>query len=676
MFVTAVMKHLTGAVLLEDADKVAQIFLKYGVVEPVAVKNLEQADREGLNESFNTALYERVSELRRHIETLLALGNISIPLIREDVVEKMQAVNLENCQKLLATVDSEVTALRSQQQALQEKIHHKQELLRSFSKNQSESSNALLRFREDKTASEMLRVRAGRVKKIFFAALNQKLRERFNISMSTNQEEHNVLIKLVYLADREQEINQVLQQAQWTEIPLEDVIIASEEASIQDIENDIVKMQEQQLQLKKEFVRRISRYKEDLTENWTRLHVNELYSRLRGGFSNTRYMSFFSGWIPQNIIKKITADLCQATNNHIVYEIRDAEDVKDNTGKRIEPPTAMQNPKILKPFETLVKTYGVPAYNTIDSTLPVAFLFVVMFGLMFADAGHGAVIAIGGLISMMINQKNKRDLGFLMTCCGLSSIITGILFGSYFGFPLTMPIWFDFEAVANNQPSHYSLQTTITNINDVFKLSIQFGITVISLSYVFNWINRMRRHEWIELLLERNGILGGWMYGVGIYLMWNYVASNYQNFGNTSQMGWMLGMPVLLLFLAEPAKYFFYERKEGEHKFKMTMLGEWVGHWLLEIFEFVVNSLSNTMSFIRVSGLGMAHVILMSTFYGMAKNMPFASKIIVMVLANVIVITLEGLSAAINSVRLNYYEFFSRYFIGGGRMYQPVKLNE
>lgn len=82
------------------------------------------------------------------------------------------------------------------------------------------------------------------------------------------------------------------------------------------------------------------------------------------------------------------------------------------------------------------------------------------------------------------------------------------------------------------------------------------------------------------------------------------------------------------------------------------------------------------MSFIRVSGLGMAHVILMSTFYTMASHMPFIAKIIVMLLANVIVITLEGLSAAINSVRLNYYEFFSRYFIGGGRLYQPVKLND
>ena len=676
MFVTAAMKHLVGMVLLEDADKVAQIFLKYGVVEPVAVKNLEQADREGLDESFNTALYERVSELRRHIETLLTLGGISIPFVREDEVEKMHAANLENCQKLLAKVDAEVTALRNQQQALQEKIHRKQELLRSFGKNQSEFSNALLRFRADKTASEMLRVRAGRVKKIFFAALNQKLRERFNISMSANQEEHDVLIKLVYLADHEQEINQVLQQAQWTEIPLEDVIIASEEDSIQDIENDIAKMQEEQLQLKKEIVQRIGRHKEDLTENWARLHVNELYSRLREGFSNTRYTSFFSGWIPQNSIKKITEDLRLATNNHIVYEIRDAQDVKDNTGKKIQPPTAMQNPKILKPFETLVKTYGVPAYNTIDSTLPVAFLFVVMFGLMFADAGHGAVIALGGLISMMMSPKNKRDLGFLMTCCGVSSIVTGILFGSYFGFPLTKPLWFDFEAVANNRPSHYNLKTAITNINDVFKLSIQFGIAVIYLSYMFNWLNRLRRREWIELLLERNGILGGWMYGVGIYLVWNYVASNYQNFGDTSQMGWMLGVPVLLLFFAEPAKYFFYERKEKEHKFKMAMLGGWIGHWLLEIFEFVVNSLSNTMSFIRVSGLGMAHVILMSTFYGMAENMPFIAKIIVMVLANVIVITLEGLSAGINSVRLNYYEFFSRYFIGGGRLYQPVKLNE
>ncbi len=676
MFVTAAMKHLVGMVLLEDADKVAKIFLRHGVVEPVAVKNLEEADQEGLDESFNTALYERVSELRRHIEALLNLGGMRVPFVQKDELENMRAANLENCQKLLAKVEAEVTALRNQQQALQENIHSKQDLLRSFGKNESEFSNALLLFKQNKTASEMLRVRAGRVKKAFFIALNQKLRERFNISISSKEEDHDVLIKLVYLADQETEINQVLGQAQWTEIPLEDVIIASQEESIHDIENDIAKMQQEQLHLKKEIVQRIGRYKDDLMDNWASLHVNEMYCRLREGFSNTRYTTFFSGWVPEASINKITHELRKATDNHIVYEIRDAHDVKDSTGKYIEPPTAMQNPKILKPFEALVKTYGVPAYNTIDSTLPVAVLFVMMFGLMFADAGHGAVIALGGLLMMIFSKKDKKDMGFLMTCCGLSSIVTGILFGTYFGFQLSTPIWFDFEAVANNQPSHYHLKTSIQNINDIFKLSILFGIGVIYLSYLFNWTNRLRRKEWVELLLERNGILGGWMYGVGIYLVWNYVASNYQNFGDISQMPLMLGLPMLLLFFSEPARYFFYERKEKKHKFKIGMLGAWLGHWLLEIFEFIVNSLSNTMSFIRVAGLGMAHVILMSTFYGMASQMPLAAKIFVMVLANVIVITLEGLSAAINSVRLNYYEFFSRYFIGGGRLYQPVKLND
>lgn len=675
MFVTATMKHLVGTVLLDDADKVAKIFLKYGVIEPVAVKSLEEGNKDGLDEVSNTSVYERVVELRRHIETLLNMAALPLPIIQDTQLESMRPANLENCQKLVGKVDSEIASLRGQQQSLEEKIHQKKELLRSFSKNAGEFSNALSRFRQDSQASQMLRVRAGKVKKIFFQSLYQRLRNQFNISITYTQEDQVVSIKLVYLIDEEAGINDMLQQAQWIEVPLEDVIASADENSLQDIQTDLEKMEQQQKDIKKEIVERISVYKDNLYENWVTLHLNELYSKLEQSFSKTHYTCFFSGWIPEKSVKKVIASLKKATKGHIAYEIREAADVHDINGKVINPPTAMSNPKLLKPFESLVRTYSVPAYNTIDSTLPVAILFVVMFGLMFADAGHGLIVMLLGALTAIFSKKNNKDLGFLMIYCGLASIACGIMFGTYFGYQLTKPLWFDMESISNSAPSKYHLRTSIVSINDIFKLAIMFGMGVIYLSYLFNWINRLRRREFIDLFLERNGILGGWMYSVGIYLVWNYIASNYTSFGDTNHIGWILGLPMCLLFFSEPARYLFEERKTGSHPFKVSMIGGWIGHWLINIFEFIVNSLSNTISFIRVAGLGMAHIILMTTFYEMAENLPLPGYLTVVLLANVLVIGLEGLSAAINSVRLNYYEFFSRYFIGGGRLYQPVKLN-
>ena len=77
----------------------------------------------------------------------------------------------------------------------------------------------------------------------------------------------------------------------------------------------------------------------------------------------------------------------------------------------------------------------------------------------------------------------------------------------------------------------------------------------------------------------------------------------------------------------------------------------------------------------RVAGLGIAHVSLMTAFEDMASMTGnIIAEILIMVLGNVLVIALEGLSAGIQSLRLNYYEFFTKYFTGRGIAFKPVGL--
>ncbi|MFW5710668.1 MAG: V-type ATPase 116kDa subunit family protein, partial [Spirochaetota bacterium] len=96
----------------------------------------------------------------------------------------------------------------------------------------------------------------------------------------------------------------------------------------------------------------------------------------------------------------------------------------------------------------------------------------------------------------------------------------------------------------------------------------------------------------------------------------------------------------------------------------------------LEIFS---GYLSNTLSFMRVAGLGIAHVSLMMAFFQIAEMAASGGRFtlwsyLILLLGNALVIGLEGLSAGIQSLRLNYYEFFSKYFAGNGRAYAPISL--
>ena len=101
--------------------------------------------------------------------------------------------------------------------------------------------------------------------------------------------------------------------------------------------------------------------------------------------------------------------------------------------------------------------------------------------------------------------------------------------------------------------------------------------------------------------------------------------------------------------------------------------------WIVELLEVFSGYLSNTLSFMRVAGLGIAHVSLMIAFFEISELVTGGGRanllsVIILIIGNVLVIGLEGLTAGIQALRLNYYEFFTKFFSGSGRLYSPVSL--
>ena len=109
------------------------------------------------------------------------------------------------------------------------------------------------------------------------------------------------------------------------------------------------------------------------------------------------------------------------------------------------------------------------------------------------------------------------------------------------------------------------------------------------------------------------------------------------------------------------------------------MIVDYLMEWIVEVLEIFSGYLANTLSFMRVAGLGIAHEALLIAFFEIAKmagsgTLRSVPAILILILGNVLIVGLEGLSAGIQSLRLNYYEFFSKYFTGSGRPYEPVSL--
>jgi V/A-type H+-transporting ATPase subunit I len=320
----------------------------------------------------------------------------------------------------------------------------------------------------------------------------------------------------------------------------------------------------------------------------------------------------------------------------------------------------------------LVTNYGVPAYGTMDPTPLVAISYLLMFGLMFGDAGHGLILVILGLIgARILKTPGMKQLSRLLVWCGGASVVMGVLFGAYFGFSLLPALWFDYHGVV----AGHVTGGAVANIMDILALTVYLGIAVIGAGILLNWVNRARAGNWRALLFDKVGVLGGVMYGTGVWIAAAFARSGFRELPGLRVAGFLIGVPALLMFLKFPLQA-ASDRKHGNDPHAFPAM--WIMEWIIELLDVFSGYLANTLSFMRVAGLGIAHVMLMVAFYQIATMVSpdgvSVLFVVVLIVGNVVVIALEGLSAGIQSLRLNYYEFFSKYFVPTGTRYRPVSL--
>jgi V/A-type H+-transporting ATPase subunit I len=306
-----------------------------------------------------------------------------------------------------------------------------------------------------------------------------------------------------------------------------------------------------------------------------------------------------------------------------------------------------------------------------------------MFGLMFGDAGHGAVLLILGLLGSFLYRRARSggvrsgvyNLLRLVAYCGASAVVAGILFGSYFGMQWFPPLWFDYHGVVAGQGGG----GLVSDIYGILVITIYFGIAVIALGLILNWINCIVKRRWFRLVFDKGGLIGGWIYGAGVYAAMYFVRHQYRQLPEVNLLILLLGVPVVLLAFKPVLEYLLHKPRKA---FSLFTPVDFFMEWIVEILEIFSGYLANTLSFMRVAGLGIAHVSLMIAFFSIAEMISGPSggftvgSYLVLVAGNALVIGLEGLSAGIQSLRLNYYEFFSKYFSGSGRAYAPVSLRK
>jgi len=385
----------------------------------------------------------------------------------------------------------------------------------------------------------------------------------------------------------------------------------------------------------------------------TRARLARQFYRAQEHFVRTDQMCLISGWAREGALAQIENAVGEVTDGRVLVEHRDP-DPDDPV------PTCMENPKWLKPFERLIAAYGMPGYTEVEPTLVVAVTFLLMFGLMFGDVGQGAVIALAGVAMLKVPKWRDRlgDVGVIFVGAGLSAMFFGVCYGSVFAFEnIIPPLWIS--------PIH--------DIPTIMLTAVGVGAAMISLGLVLNVVNCWRRGDYLHAVLDKFGVVGALLYWTCLVLLVKHAMVRAEPV-TSLELGIVLALTGVLFFRV-PIFRLVTRRKR--------LFGEGVAMYfmesLVELLETFSGFLANTVSFVRVSAYALAHAGLSAAIFGMAEQlweMPAGGVLcaVAVVVGNVFIILLEGLIVAIQSVRLEYYEFFGKFFKGEGRKFEPFHM--
>ncbi|HLC59163.1 MAG TPA: V-type ATP synthase subunit I [archaeon] len=336
-------------------------------------------------------------------------------------------------------------------------------------------------------------------------------------------------------------------------------------------------------------------------------------------FASTKNAFVATGWIPKNKADVLKESITATAKGKIEIETLET---------KMDPPIVLENVRPAKPFEFLLKLYSLPKYHEIDPTFIMFITYPLFFGFMLGDIGYGIISLI---LIMLVAPKFGR--GFLpikqiIIISSISTLVFGFVFGEFFGYEFTA----------------HPIFNRVQDINSLLMITIGAGLFQITLGFVLGFINEYVKHGIKRAIFSK----GSWLLLETGALM---VALSIFN-----------GMTALQL----PGMAIFFT----------SILMLFKGEGLIGIIE-MPTLLSNVLSYTRLYAFGLASISLATiindgTFSLISKGgISIIAGIGIFFMGHTLNFLLGLVGAFLQSMRLHYVEFFTKFYEGGGYSYSP-----
>lgn len=400
---------------------------------------------------------------------------------------------------------------------------------------------------------------------------------------------------------------------------------------------DIIWHLEDEIKEKQKFLISIEKQSQELSSLWPQLMIaldvfeNEqqrinAYSHL----GQTEKTIFLQGWIESANFPRLKQRLARLADNLALFH-RPPQ-------KGEEPPVVLKNPALIEPFQIITNLYGLPKPGTIDPTLVLAPFFFLYVGLCVSEAGYGFLVALLSWLFITKVRPKGSTLLFsrLMLALGLSTIILGTLVGGWFGFPIRQLLLID----PLTQPLGFLILALVVGF-----IQVWFGTLIKA-------IDSWRRERNLNRAL--------------------------------TQTGWLILLPSVVLYGLRKIEIFGYVCLFGASLIvvfsspKRNPLLRFLGG-LYSLYD-ISKYLGDVLSYSRLLALGLSTSVIamvVNTLGATALKIPVVGLIaapIVFLGGHLFNLAISFLGGFVHSMRLQFVEFFTKFYEAGGKPLKPFSL--
>lgn len=624
------VKKMSVIALRRDRSKLVETFQKLGKVEIIDIRDrTSQEDWEKLFETQESArvlteIQGKLGEVQFALDFMARYAPAKKSLFAEKPAYGEAAMeDLSRSEELWAVVkecrelETRLNGLRSEEMRLLSTV----DLLKPW-----ESLDVPV---QELKSTEKVAIFTGSLPVGVVESVKVLLRDKAPESalevISTDRELACVL--LVYRKSLEQEVSEILKENSWSKIDLPQV------------EGTPAGVIEQAAEKQKEFERirqEIADRAVELSAQRPDLEVVYDYYNLMSGrmgvertVGNTRETFYMEGWVAKPDIEKVKKTLLKRIPEaYITFNDPDDED---------DAPVVLKNPAFVEPFEMITDLYSPPGRKDFDPNTLVSIFYFIFFGMMISDAGYGIVLTLLGLWALKTLKPKgilKKLMG-LITLGGISTIFWGAMFGGWFGDLIKVrPLWMD-------------------PLNDPMSLlifSFALGIIQIYVGLGAAAYKNIKAGKVLDAVFDQ---------GLWALLIAGLIMFAFPNLGRIAKVLAIAGAAGLVL---------------TQGRSKKNILGK-ISSGILSLYD-VTGYLSDVLSYSRILALGLATGVIAMVVNTMAKMLGFniigyLLMAVALVVGHVFNIAINALGAYVHSSRLQYVEFFGKFYEGGGRTFNP-----